>query len=143
MNKSPRLGLLLAPLTTPVVFALWAAYVGEDPTGKETPSVIQWVLVLGGVTLFSYVASVLFGVPLIHALRRLNKLAIWTVVPAAALAGAVALVAAISITGGYFTDPVWGPLAQLAAAGALLGTCVAASYCWLAGIGRQVFAGRQ
>jgi len=147
VKKSPRIGFLLAPLATPVASALWILFVGADPAQKDshwiTESVTAWVGVLGSAALFSYAASVLLGVPLILVLRRVDRLSFWTVVSAAAPLGAVALLAVFFGTGGYFETHVWPSSGKLAGGGAMLGIFVAASYCWLVGIGgRKTRVGR-
>jgi len=68
-RKSPRIGLLLAPLAVPLAFTALVVLSRDDPSYKDglmhADSAWPWVLVLGAVTLFGYVASVLLGVPLI------------------------------------------------------------------------------
>jgi hypothetical protein len=139
MNKSPRIGLLLAPLVIPVALTVSVALLGDDPTQKDSLSfsdpIMRWVLVLGTVTLFSYLATILFGVPLVRVLRRLDRLSFWLVVPAGAFFGAIAPAIVIFSTGGYIVGPIWGSIAKLAVGGAVLGVLVSTSYCWLAGSG--------
>lgn len=140
MKRSPRIGLLLAPLVVPLAFAVWVAIVGDDPAVKDSlwgARPLAWILVLGAIALFSYAVSVLLGVPLIRALRRLDRLAFWSVVPAAALIGAVALVAVVFGSDGYTIGPIWLAVAKIAGMGALLGVLVGASYCWLSGTGSR------
>jgi len=134
--------LLLAPLAVPLAFTALVVLSPYDPSYKDglmhADSAWPWVLVLGAVTLFGYVASVLLGVPLIRVLRRMNKLSFWSVVPAAAFLGAVTLVAVVFGIAEYSKSPIWEALAILAGAGALVGVLVSASYCWLAGISGRV-----
>jgi hypothetical protein len=140
MKRSPKTGLLLAPLAVPLAFVAWVLVLGDDPAIKDSlwgASPMAWAAVLGAVTLFSYVASALLGVPMIRVLKRLDRLTYWRVVPAAGILGALALVAHMFGTGGYVVGSLWLPLAELAGAGALLGILVGASYCWLSGIGSQ------
>jgi len=135
-ERSPKIGLLLAPLTAPVACAIYVLIIGEDPRNKDSQwDATAWIVVMGAVTVFYYLASIFLGVPLIRVLRRLDRLSFWPLVIGAAFLGAIVLIAVILGTGGYVTGPVWMPLAELGGAGAFLGAIIAMSYGWLAGVG--------
>jgi hypothetical protein len=141
--RSPKFGFSLAPLAAPIGYAIWALFFFTDTTPKQELSgwdfysATGWALALGSLTLLSYAASFIFGVPLIAVLKRTNRMSFWWIVLPASILGASTLLlvfAALMSTDGRIAGPLWVPLAQFAGTGFLFGLAVGVSFCILLGI---------
>ncbi|HEY6095008.1 MAG TPA: hypothetical protein VIU93_08655 [Gallionellaceae bacterium] len=137
IRKSPRLGIILAPLAGALAYMLLAFILGEDNTPKKDYTGLQawpvFVAMYIAVALICYMASILIGVPLSRYLKRHSRLEFWLLfmlsipIGAASISGAVYLLVRNEAH-------IFVPLLIFAAYGAVTGAVVSATYCWLAGI---------
>ena len=138
-------GLAIAPLATPIAYSIWVFFFFTDTTPKLEASgfgwdsIAGWAVFLTALTLLSYVASIMFGVPLIVALKRAQKFTFRRVVLFSAPLGAIAFLCVFGVmlaTGLQVRGSMWPPILQFAGAGAAFGLAVGTSFCWLVGKAR-------
>lgn len=133
------LGAFLAPLTAPVVYVAFVLAFLPDDTQKHE---ITWEVVIMaaafGFIPASYLVSVVFGAPLLYVLGRLEKLSVWWVTILAAPLGAISLVCIMLVTMAFgatvhWERVGWTEIVSFLCTGALLGVCIAISFCLIVG----------
>lgn len=140
MRKSPKLGLIFAPLAGALAYMLLVFIFGEDTTPKKDYTGLQawpfYVAMYIAVALLCYLVSTLIGIPLLGYLKRHGKLVFWNIVLISIPIGAVSVAAVIYLFVRHETY-ILIPLLFFAAYGAVTGVVVSATYCWLAGITKR------
>jgi hypothetical protein len=143
VGKPLSFGLALAPLATPITYSIWAIFFFTDTTPKldasgfSSETIAGWATVLMLLTLLSYAASALFGIPLILALKRAQKISFWWVVLPSAPLGAIAFVGlfvCMLATDMQVRGSMELAILQFAGVGAAFGLAVATTFCWLTGL---------
>ena len=80
MKRSLWLGYLIAPLTGPLLYAIIALFIPSITENKEF-SFESWFLALSLYSLASYIGCLILGAPLVHLLKKFNKLSfLWLAV---------------------------------------------------------------
>jgi hypothetical protein len=140
------LGFFVAPLTMPLVYAVWALFFWTDPTPKQEFSdftsyaVSAWVFIFSVVVSTSYFISAILGIPLFIVLKRLNKISfLWFVLPAALLGAGIfaGIFLLLMAFGAELRGNAWSEIARFFLTGGALGSMVAASFCMIVGITLQ------
>ena len=133
--------MCLAPLAAPIAFAGLSLAFGKTSGGDCDSADFASILppLCGVITVFSYVASAAFGVPLIRALRQRNRLSFRHVVMVGAAIGGAVLMTSSGLVLAVAYDPdtdrgVAVGILSFALYGAIMGSGVAACFCWLTGI---------
>lgn len=133
------LGAFLAPLAAPIVYMAFVLIFLPDDTPKHE---LTWEAVIVaaafGFIPASYLVSFVFGAPLIYVLGRLEKLSFWWVTILAAPLGAISLVCILLVTVAFGVTVHWelvgwAEIASFLCTGAVLGVCIAVSYCLIVG----------
>ena len=146
LKKPLWFGLALAPLATPVLYAIWALLFWSDSTPKHDLSgftsyaITAWMVVFAALTIFSYFISAVFGISLITILRRFNKLSFWWLVLPSTLFGAVAFVGVFFLLltiADEFKGVMWLEILRFSSVGGVFGFSISALFCLLVGIKRH------
>jgi hypothetical protein len=140
LKRSIGLGSVAAPLVASLGYIAVMTFL-QDPTSKEEIT-LEAALVALVVFLLpvSYLATLIFGLPLIHVLRRYQRLSFWWVVLPAAPLGAIAAVGVLSVLVAFFDATVqwdkfdWRDVLAFLGGGALYGFVIASVFCLFAGI---------
>lgn len=130
--RHPIRGLLICPLVAPLAY--WLGVLGHAWSSDFRLDGVQALRELATITAFglpiAYVATLVWGVPVLYALQRLGWLRAATLIAAGALGGTlVAALFAFDQQGALFR--VMMPLPGGAAIGALVG-----GTCWRVGQGK-------
>ena len=143
LKKPLWFGFSIAPLAAPIAYAIWALLFWTDPTPKQEFSgfdayaVSGWAIFFTCATLVSYIFSIIFGLPLITTLQRLNKLTFWRVVLFSVPLGAIAFTSCFMLLlalGATTEGNIWSDIVTFLWAGGALGLIVATVFCLLVGI---------
>jgi len=131
------LGFIVAPLSAPLLYALWHAFFFVDASPKQEASEAYPLVMAFVFVPASYVASLAVGLPLVLVLRRAKILTFWSVASLALPLGAAAMTLAMLcmwLVSDQTKGNVWPFLAGSAGIGAILAFAVAAVFCWVVGI---------
>ena len=137
MNKSGKIGFMLAPLIGAITFMLLVFIFGEDNSPKKDYSGAQawpfYFSIFLVVTLFCYLLTTIIGIPLVIFLDHYRKLKFWILLLLSSLIGAISLTSVI-----YFIARdeagISVVLLFFSAYGAVVGAVISITYCWLAGV---------
>lgn len=140
MKRSVWLGALVGPLVASVGY-LAVMMLLPDSTPKDERSVeAAFVALVAFLLPVSYLASFIFGMPLVYILRRYQKLSFWPVVLLAAPLGTLAAVCVLSVSVAFFDATVqWGMIDLVDAlvflgGSAAYGSVIGGVFCLLTGI---------
>jgi len=137
MIKSPKLGLILAPLAGALAYMLLVFIFGEDNTPKKDYTGLQawpfYAAMYVATTLLCYLISILVGIPLVSYLKRHGKLKFWVIFLISIPIGAASLTSVIYLLA-HNEEHLLIPLLFFSGYGAVMGAVVSATYCWLAGV---------
>jgi len=140
MRKSPKIGLIIAPLVGAFVYMLLGFIFGEDNTPKNDYTGLQawpfYVMMYTAVAILCYLVSIFIGMPLLSYLKRRGKLEFWKIILISIPIGALSITTPIYLLVRDETI-IFIPLLFFAAYGAVTGVAVSLTYCWLAGITRH------
>lgn len=132
MTQQTR-GFLLAPLVAPAVIILYSLASMSSPL--DLPVRILLPIVLG--VPFSYLGSIVLGVPLVMILGMFGKLLFWRVIVIFAFVGAVTYWFSVFCMrgpkSGWFDGSDSLPK-EILGIGVPLGVLVGATFCWISGI---------
>ncbi len=136
-------GAMIAPLSVPVVYGLWALFFWHDPTPKEefsdfsSSTIFAWLFAMATLTLLSYIVTWMIGFPLIVTLKRLRRLSFQRVVISSAFISAAVfgvLLLPLLALSSKAPDEIWSLLTRVAGMGTIAGTLVSTTFCFSAGI---------
>jgi hypothetical protein len=144
-KRSLKFGFMIAPLSVTITYITWALLFWTDLTPKQEFSdfnlntLSAWALLIIALTLFSYLWSVVLGIPLVVLLRKINKLSFGWITLFSLPLGALALNISILLfllvaNDAELTGPIELIFLQITLIGCALGAIVAVSFCALVGI---------
>ena len=140
MNKSGKFAVTVAPLAAPIVFMALGFIFGEDNTPKqEFSGPASWPyypFIFLIVSMLSYFSTIIFGIPLVSLLKRIDKHSLWPILLCSLPIGAITYTIFVYFLGQDETELLI-PLLIFASFGAVSAAAVSFTYCWFVGITKR------
>ena len=134
MKRSIWLGYSIAPITGPLLYAIISLFIPSINESKEF-SVLSWLLSLLFFSFISYIVCLIFGTPLISALKKYNKLKLqWVLIPGSVIYSITLYITIFHILGGKITGNQIYVIGYTLLIGFGLGSIVSLVFCTIIGI---------
>lgn len=134
MKPSHLVASLVSPLAGPLVYTTCFLLFFPDTSLKGERTLGALLIAMLFFVPASYIASIIFGAPLILGLRRLGKLSFWAVVLTAFPCGILAFALGLLVLTAFGATVEWSGMLPFLVVGGVVGSSIAAAYSYLAGI---------